>query len=96
MVDQGLILELVDSEEHIFLFLWVLHLLLLQVLLLKAGVDANRNLRCWWRRAWYKVQADIAVELIRVIVAHSLAHDLLRHLVCVLVIADVNRPVDEQ
>ena len=65
------------------------------VLLLECGVGTG--LRLWWKRLrWpgHQVETNIVLEIVRVVVPDFLADLLVRHLIDILVVADVNGSMD--
>jgi hypothetical protein len=109
MAYQGLILILVESLEYLDLFLRVIpHLLLHVLLLLDDGWIASN----WQNRlllililglltrrrglSWDQLEASIVMQVVWVIVPDLLALHLLRHLISVLIVADVDSSMDEK
>ena len=94
VAEECLALVLVDSLQHLQLLLGV-ELLVAQVLLLHGRVGANRQLGLRLI-AGYQVEPSHALQVVGVVIAHLFRDGLLRHLVYVLVHADVDSSVHQE
>ena len=95
VVNKRLVLVLVDSLKHFNLFLRVVpHLLLL--ILFRNRVNSKWQLRlALVLGPGDQIQSRVGLQVVWVVVSHLFAHWLLRHLVDVLVIANVDSSMDE-
>ena len=95
VIDKSIIFVFLDPLELLhFLGRVMLLLLLLNELFLEGWVGHNREHGC--ARSRYKVETDVVLEFVRVVVADLLADGLACDFVDVLVVASVDGAVHKQ